>query len=73
ASVAAMLDPEAILLGGETRDLVRSADPVLEDTLRACLAPMQRDIAVRDLPGEFEDWARGAAIVAIQQFVGPAR
>ena len=73
ASVAAMLDPEAILLGGETRDLVRSADPVLEDTLRASLAPMQQDIAVRDLPGEYEDWARAAPIAANQQFDAPAR
>src|SRR5699024_5671324 len=72
ASVVALLDPEAVLLGGETLDLVRSVGPVLDDTLRASVAPAQRDIVVRDLPGEFDDWARGAAVIAIQQFVGPA-
>ena len=72
ASVVALLDPEAVLLGGETLDLVRSVGPVLDDTLRASVAPAQRDIVVRDLPGDFDDWARGAAVIAIQQFVGPA-
>ena len=72
ASVVALLDPEAVLLGGETLDLMRSVGTVLDDTLRDSVAPAQRGIVVRDLPGDFDDWARGAAVIAIQQFVGPA-
>ena len=72
ASAVALLDPEAVLLGGETLDLMRSVGTVLDDTLRASVAPVQRDIVVRDLPSDFDDWARGAAVIAIQQFVSPA-
>ncbi|MFC7457315.1 ROK family protein [Brachybacterium sp. GCM10030267] len=71
ATITALVDPEAIVLGGETLDLVRAADPLFEDVLRTDLAPAQRDIVVRDLPGDFDEWARGAAVIAIQEFVGP--
>ncbi|MFC7374185.1 ROK family protein [Brachybacterium sp. GCM10030268] len=71
ATITALVDPEAIVLGGETLDLVRAADPLFEDVLRTDLAPAQRDIVVRDLSGDFDEWARGAAVIAIQEFVGP--
>ena len=71
AAVVALIDPEAIVLGGETLDLVRAASPVFEQTLHDAIAPAQQDLVVRELSGEFDEWARGAAVLAIQQFVGP--
>lgn len=70
AAVVALLDPEAIVLGGETVDLVRSAQPGLEALLREAVAPAQHDLVVRELSGDFDEWARGAAVIAIQEYVG---
>lgn len=70
ATAVALLDPEAIVLGGEALDLVRAADPVLEDTLAEMVHPAQHDLPVRDLSGDFDEWARGAAVIAIQEYVG---
>lgn len=70
AAVVALLDPEAIVLGGETVDLVRSAQPSLEALLREAVAPAQRALVVRELSGDFDEWARGAAVIAIQEYVG---
>lgn len=67
----ALADPEAVLLGGETLDLMRSVGTVLDDTLYDSVAPAQRGIVVRDLPGDFDDWAWGAAVIAIQRLSAP--
>lgn len=72
AGAVALLDPEAIVLGGESLDLVRAAGDVFDRTLRSAVAPPQQQVAVRDLGEAFDEWARGAAIVAIQEFVGAA-
>lgn len=70
--LVAVVDPEAIVLGGEIVDLVRAASPAFEDALRQGLAGSQQDLTVRTLSGHFDEWARGVAVIAIQQFVGPA-
>jgi predicted NBD/HSP70 family sugar kinase len=70
AAVVAVIDPEAIVLGGETIDLVLAADGEFERTLRESLPGAQQDVVVRELGGDFDQWARGAAVIAIQEFVG---
>lgn len=70
--VVAVMDPEAIVLGGETVDLVRAAAPVFEDTLRAGCADGQQDLVVHTLSGDFDEWARGVAVIAIREFAGAA-
>lgn len=70
--LVAVLDPEAILLGGENVDLVRAALPVFEETLRQGSAGAQQELTVRTLSGDFDEWARGVAVIAIQEFAGAA-
>lgn len=68
--LVAVVDPEAIVLGGENVDLLRAASPAFEDTLRRGLAGSQQDLVVRTLSGAFDEWARGVAVIAVQEFVG---
>lgn len=70
--LAAVLDPEAILLGGENVDLVSAVSPAFEDALREGTAGAQQDLPVRTLSGDFDEWARGVAVIAIQEFAGAA-
>lgn len=70
AGIIALVDPDALVLGGEGIDLVRAADPVFDHTLRDLVAPPQQGVVVRRLSGDFDEWARGAAVIAIQEFVG---
>ncbi|HEX7351671.1 ROK family transcriptional regulator [Brachybacterium sp.] len=68
--LVAVVDPEAIVLGGENVDLLRAAGSVFEDTLREGIGGGQRDLVVRTLSGDFDEWARGVAVIAIQEFAG---
>ena len=68
AGVVGVLDPEALLLGGESVGLLRDA-PDFAAVLREHLQPEQQDLAVRALPDDFDDWARGAAVVAARRFI----
>lgn len=70
--LVAVVDPEAIVLGGETVDLLRAADPAFEDALRRGVSGAQQDLVVRTLSGDFDEWARGVAVIAIQEFAGGA-
>ncbi|MDN5686162.1 MAG: ROK family protein [Brachybacterium sp.] len=70
AGLVATVDPDAIVLGGENVDLVRAVGPVFEDTLRGAISAAQQGLVVRVLSGDFDEWARGAAVIAIQEFVG---
>lgn len=72
SAVLAVTDPEAIVLGGETVDLLHAADPVFTDTLHRGAAGRQQDVVVRTLSGDFDDWARGVAVIAVQEYVGVA-
>ena len=72
SGLVAVMDPEAIVLGGENVDLVRAAAPDVEAALRLRSGHGQRDLVVRTLSGDFDDWARGVAVIAIQEFAGAA-
>lgn len=65
------LDPQALLLGGEAIGMI-SAPGDRGERFRALLegqiAPVQRDIDVRLLSEDFDEWTRGAAVTAIQRF-----
>lgn len=69
-SLVAVLDPQAIVLGGENVDLIRSVFPIFEEALERAVARGQRGLVVRLLSGDFDEWARGAAVIGIQEFVG---
>ncbi|MGO2558773.1 ROK family protein [Brachybacterium sp.] len=70
--LVAVMDPEAIVLGGENVDLVRAGFGTFEETLRRGTAGGQQDLVVRTLSGDFDDWARGVAVISIQEFAGAA-
>lgn len=70
AGLVAVMDPEAIVLGGENVDLLRAAAPAFEETLAQGLAGSQQELAIRTLSGDFDEWARGVAVIAIQEFAG---
>ncbi|MFQ6484385.1 ROK family protein [Brachybacterium epidermidis] len=67
-TLVGLLDPQAIIVGGEAIDLVEGHLECFDALLREQLSPMQRDIAVRRLPEDFDEWTRGAAVTAIQRF-----
>ncbi|MFC0675128.1 ROK family protein [Brachybacterium hainanense] len=68
AGLVGVLDPEALILGGEAVDLLR-IDGDFPDFLRARLTAAQRDVVIRFLPADFDDWARGAAVIAVRRFI----
>ena len=65
-----LLDPQAIIVGGEAIGLVDGHRERFDALLHQQLPPMQQDIAVRRLPEDFDEWTRGAAVTAIQRFAG---
>lgn len=67
-TLVGLLDPEAIIFGGETLGMVDSHRECFDTLLHRQLSPMQRDIAVRRLPADVDEWTRGAAVTAIQRF-----
>lgn len=69
AGFLGVLDPEALLLGGEGVELLHPRTG-FDSALRDLLRPVQRDLQVRRLPADFDDWARGAAVIAVQRFIG---
>lgn len=70
AGIMALADPEAILIGGETSDLLELPGGGLAARLRSLLPEVQQDVELLALGQDFEDWARGAAVIAIQAFIG---
>lgn len=71
AGLVGVLDPEALVLGGEGVGLLR-LDPGFEDTLRSRLSRVMRDVDLRLLPDDFDDWARGAGVLAVRRFIDGA-
>lgn len=68
AGLVGVLDPEALILGGEAVGLLDAGD-WFEPTLREHLSRVMRDVEVLVLPDDFEDWARGAAVQAVRRFI----
>ncbi len=70
AAVMALVDPEAVVLGGETAAIIRGEAETFEAALREHLAPAQQSVRVRMLAEDFDEWARGAAVIAVQHWLG---
>ncbi|MGY5764126.1 ROK family protein [Brachybacterium sp. DNPG3] len=68
AGLVGLLDPDAVLLGGEGVALLQHGEE-LRTTLDGLLAPVHRDVELRFLPDDFDDWTRGAAVIALQRFI----
>lgn len=69
AGLVGLLDPDAVVLGGEGVGLLQHGDE-LRTTIDDLLRPVHREVELRFLPDDFDDWTRGAAVIALQRFVG---
>jgi len=69
AAVTNIALPEVLVLGGEGARLASVAQRVLADELRAGVDPLAEPPPVVVQSPGFHEWARGAAVVAIQTFV----
>lgn len=70
AAVIALVDPEALLLGGESAPLLDAGTIPFAEHVRPLLPPAQADLPLRRLTGDFDEWSHGAAVSAIRDFVG---
>lgn len=69
AALVNFTDPQLILLGGELSPLL---NPVVDDLaagLAGHVAPFQRSLPIHIADWEFGDWARGAAVVAVEELL----
>lgn len=69
ASMVSLADPELILLGGELSPLLRPVADDLAARLGALVAPYHRHLPIHIADSEFGDWARGAAIMALEELL----
>lgn len=69
AQIANFVLPQKILLAGEGVGLMDVAGAMVEDTLRAHRHPLAAPLDVETKVSDFHDWARGAAVLAIQVLV----
>ncbi|UYG17228.1 ROK family protein [Brachybacterium huguangmaarense] len=69
ATLVAVADPGAVIVGGEDAPLLAVPGSGFEETLRALLPDEQRDLPLRKLSVDFDEWARGAAAIAIRSFI----
>ncbi|MDH6622385.1 putative NBD/HSP70 family sugar kinase [Streptomyces sp. LBL] len=67
--IANFVLPQKILLAGEGVGLMDVAGKVVEDTLRAHRHPLAAPLDLETKVSDFHDWARGAAVLAIQVLV----
>ncbi|TCK22899.1 ROK family transcriptional regulator [Pseudonocardia endophytica] len=67
--VVGLADPEVVLVSGTGAGLVDAARPALETGLGAGRRPQAPAVPVRVAPFARTDWARGAAVVAVQDHV----
>ncbi|MEU3248013.1 MULTISPECIES: ROK family transcriptional regulator [unclassified Streptomyces] len=73
AQIANFAMPRKILLAGEGVGLVDVAGRVVEETVLAHRHPLADPVDLETKVSDFHDWARGAAVLAIQVLVlGPA-
>ncbi|MFD5592696.1 ROK family protein [Streptomyces griseorubiginosus] len=69
AQIANFVMPQKILLAGEGVGLMDVAAKTVEDTVRAHRHPLAAPIDLETKVSDFHDWARGAAVLAIQVLV----
>jgi predicted NBD/HSP70 family sugar kinase len=69
AQIANFVLPQKILLAGEGVGLIDVAGKTVDDTLRAHRHPLAVPLDVETKVSDFHDWARGAAVLAIQVLV----
>ena len=69
ALVANFTMPQSVVLAGEGVRLYDVAGDVVEAAVRADRDPNAADVHVEVRSGDFTEWARGAAVVAIQTYV----
>ena len=69
AQIANFAMPQKILLAGEGVGLMGVAARTVEDTVRAHRHPLAAPIDLETKVSDFHDWARGAAVLAIQVLV----
>ncbi|WP_427924563.1 ROK family transcriptional regulator [Streptomyces sp. cg40] len=69
AQIANFVLPQKILLAGEGVGLMDVAGPVVEAALRAHRHPLAAPLDMETKVSDFHDWARGAAVLAIQVLV----
>ncbi|MFF7275344.1 ROK family protein [Streptomyces griseorubiginosus] len=69
AQIANFAMPQKILLAGEGVGLMDVAGKAVEDTVRAHRHPLAAPIDLETKVSDFHDWARGAAVLAIQVLV----
>jgi predicted NBD/HSP70 family sugar kinase len=69
AQIANFAMPQKILLAGEGVGLVDVAGPVVEETILTHRHPQADRVDLETKVSDFHDWARGAAVLAIQVLV----
>ncbi|MFC9430276.1 ROK family protein [Streptomyces sp. NPDC056987] len=69
AQIANFAMPEKILLAGEGVGLVEVANPAIDEAIAANRHPLAEPVALETKISDFNDWARGAAVLAIQILV----
>lgn len=69
ALVANFTMPQRIVLSGEGNRLAVVAREAMEDALQNDRDPRAQPVDIELRPGDFTQWARGAAVIAIQTYV----
>jgi predicted NBD/HSP70 family sugar kinase len=69
AQIANFAMPQKILLAGEGVGLLDVAGPVVEETILTHRHPQADPVNLETKVSDFHDWARGAAVLAIQVLV----
>ncbi|MER7563892.1 ROK family transcriptional regulator [Streptomyces sp. NPDC097941] len=69
AQIANFAMPQKIMLAGEGVGLMDVASKTVEDTIRSHRHPLAAPIDLETRVSDFHDWARGAAVLAIQVLV----
>ncbi|MFF4211322.1 ROK family protein [Streptomyces sp. NPDC001796] len=69
AQISNFAMPQKILLAGEGVGLVDVAGKTVEETIRAQRHPLATPVCLETKVSDFHDWARGAAVLAIQVLV----
>ena len=69
AQIAHFVMPQKILLAGEGVGLMDVGGATVEAAVRAHRHPLAAPVALETKVSDFHDWARGAAVLAIQVLV----